>query len=211
MQSASVGLAHGPDDSVAAVATGVGVGGGTTHGPLTIPTGHRPRHDDHCHDHDSRRHRPGDGRRPCADPHQRTCQRPDNGRNGGQRAQGSSLMLRPPGGEFVAALQLQLPEHVRDVVLDRVEADAEACGDLGVRAAFAQLVQDTPLGRRQDVGVARATARIALHVRHRRAGSARFSLPGDPIIEKPTPPAIIESTTNCHSTSTLDMAKNETA
>ena len=32
-----------------------------------------------------------------------------------------------------------------------------------------------------------------------------------PIIEKPAPPAIIESTTNCHSTSTLDMAKNETA
>ena len=40
--------------------------------------------------------------------------------------------------------------------------------------------------------------------------SVAFTTSG-PTIEKPAPPAIIESATNCHSSSTRDMARNAAA
>ena len=63
----------------------------------------------------------------------------------------------------MAVVETELPEHVREVVLDRVRADTEAYGDFRVGAAPAQLIEHTPLRRREDVGVAGATA---LSLRH---------------------------------------------
>ena len=63
----------------------------------------------------------------------------------------------------MAVLQFKLPEHVRDVVLDGVGTDAEAHGDLRVRPALAQLPEHPPLGRREDVWVARPSAAAAFH------------------------------------------------
>ena len=63
----------------------------------------------------------------------------------------------------MAVGEVELPEHVRDVVLDGVGTDAEAHGDLDVRAALAQLLEDVLLGGGEEVGVGRAATPTSRH------------------------------------------------
>ena len=121
---------------------------------VSIP---RNRHQHDCHHGQGHEHQP----RPrewgaCRGERQRRRKQYSN-------ACPDSLPLRAPGRKLVPVVQVELPEHVRDVVLDGVRADTEAHGDLCVRATRAQLPEHPPLGRGEDVGVAWPPPAVALH------------------------------------------------
>lgn len=71
------------------------------------------------------------------------------------------LLSRFPRRQFPPVRELQLGEHVGDVVLDGVRAHAEPDGDLGVGEPFPHVLQHTLLGGRQQIFVRWAPARPA--------------------------------------------------
>src|SRR5919206_273648 len=60
-------------------------------------------------------------------------------------------MLRRPAGQLVAARQLELAQHVRDVALDGLDGEVEARRDLLVHVAARDELEDFALARRQLV------------------------------------------------------------
>ena len=149
----------GADGDAAGVGVAVAGGGATAAGRVAVPLhdcleGHERRHhDDH----------PGQCRYSHPDPHERPPYGPDGAEDRERAAQAASGLLGAPGGEGASVAQVELREHVRDVVLDRVAAEPEASADLGVRSAVAQCVEHAPFGRRQHVGIARPATTVAVH------------------------------------------------
>ena len=158
---AAVGVAEATGAGPPGTTLGVAVGATASEGgrlPVRIDDrleGHE-RH--HYHDHSGQR------RRPQPDPHERPPHgAPHGSRDGEHRSEAPLTLLGTPRRQFAPVAQLELREHVRDVVLHRVRAEPEPSADLGVRPALAQRVQHAPLGGGQHIGMARPAATVAIH------------------------------------------------
>jgi len=86
--------------------------------------------------------------------------REDRGKCPSRPVASSLFLFRLPGGEAGAVLQLQLPEHIGDVVFDAGYGDGQVVGDLGVGFACADEFEDAPFGGGEDVGVRWAASAV---------------------------------------------------
>src|SRR5215468_8076206 len=77
-------------------------------------------------------------------------------------------VLAGPPRQLVARRKLQLPEHARDVALDRLHREVQAGGDLLVHVAPCDQLQDLALARGElvELGVAADSGALAEGVEH---------------------------------------------
>jgi hypothetical protein len=65
----------------------------------------------------------------------------------GDRCSPPRTLVGPPDGGLLATPDAKLREDLGDVILHSVAGDAQSVGDLGVREAVAQELEDLPRGR----------------------------------------------------------------